>query len=203
MSTYTGTITSTVSLAGISVSSTQQRTGSGQMGYIADLPVALSGELTTRTDDTTGVITLGSGHGITTSDLVDVYFSDGSVQYGCTVTAADSTTITVGSGEGDVLPAQGASVDVGVVQKLDVDLEGDDLKMFAAVCTTAAHITLLDSGGVEADKSLIGSEAWTWVYDTGVTNPVAGDTIVEVHASNASLANEGVLKIGALVDANA
>jgi len=204
MSSFTGTINSSVSIGGVAVSSNLQRTGSGLANYIADLPIAKAGTLSTRTSDTAGIITLAAGHGITDADEVDVYFSDGSVAYAATVTAYDTTTITIAGASGDALPTEDAAVTVGVVQDLDVDIEGDDLKMLAIHATSAASVILTtdDSGDtVELAKLLTANEAYTWAYDTGVTNPIASDTITHIQASCGSSSAAGVFKLAALVDA--
>jgi len=82
----------------------------------------IHGELTTRTDDDTGVITVVSdsnaGHGITTADTLDVFFDDGTTagqRQGMTVTSVTNKAITVDGGTGAVLPVLNALVTVKVV----------------------------------------------------------------------------------------
>src|SRR5688572_26126622 len=66
------------------------------------IPVAVAGVLTTRTDDDTGVITTTSAHGLQVGDRVDIYWDVG-IRRGMLVSAVGSaTTITVGTGVGDV-----------------------------------------------------------------------------------------------------
>ena len=77
----TGTISKTIAIAGINVAAQAQRTDNGQIAQEVTLPAGKAGSLTTRTDDDTGVATLTPGHGITTSDTVDVYWAGG-VRYG-------------------------------------------------------------------------------------------------------------------------
>jgi hypothetical protein len=73
---------------------------------------AKSGTLTTRVDADTAILTLASGHGITNSDTVDVYWDDGR-RNGLTVTAYDGATITIDAGVGDGFPAQGTAITCG------------------------------------------------------------------------------------------
>lgn len=67
----------------------------------------IDGQLTTRTDDDTGVVTVISdsndGHGITTSSTVDVYWQSGQ-RIGMSVSAVTNKAVTVDGGAGDALP---------------------------------------------------------------------------------------------------
>ena len=101
----TTTYSSTVQGGGISVQESVTRSGDSTVAAQIALPAGKSGTLTTRTDDNTGVVTVASGHGITDSDTVDVYWSTGR-RYGVDVTATDSTTISIDLGAGDNLPAK-------------------------------------------------------------------------------------------------
>lgn len=92
--------------------------------YIARLALfdIIHGELTTRTDDNTGVITVVSasngGHGITTSETVAVFFDDGTTSgeiKGMPVSAVTNKAITVDGGSGEVLPAVNSLVTLKVV----------------------------------------------------------------------------------------
>lgn len=68
----------------------------------------IDGQLTTRTDADTGVITVESdsdgGHSITTSSKLDVYFQGGQ-RIGMDVTGVTNKAITVDAGTGDDLPS--------------------------------------------------------------------------------------------------
>lgn len=72
----------------------------------------VEGTLSTRTDGDTGVCTLSSGHLITVSDTVSVWWSGGD-RKGMTVTAVNGSLVTVDAGTGDNLPATSSAVDVG------------------------------------------------------------------------------------------
>ena len=70
-----------------------------------------AGTLTTKTDADTGIVTLPTGHGITDSGTVSVSWSGGG-RGDMTVTAYDTTTVSVDGGSGDDLPAQDTAVSV-------------------------------------------------------------------------------------------
>lgn len=64
--------------------------------------LGLSAQLTTRTDDNTGVATCLTGHGIETADIVDVYWLGG---FRTGMAATTSTNdVTLEGGTGDALP---------------------------------------------------------------------------------------------------
>ena len=110
------------------------------------------GTLSSRTDDDTGDVTLSSGHGIVTSDKVDVYWAAG-VRYGMTATVAGAV-VTVDGGAGDVLPAA-STTGMAVVKQTELnplDLDGDNADVIAVVyrnaldITAKAHADFQDSG---------------------------------------------------------
>lgn len=91
----------------------------------------------------TQVVTLGSGHGFTTSDTVDVYLVGGAAKFrtGLTITAYDATTITVDllSGTGDFLSYAGSVIVARPAQEVTVFFgpNGDysfTAKSIASVC---------------------------------------------------------------------
>jgi len=111
-----------------------------------------NGALTTRTDNDTGVVTLSTGHGIATSDVVDVYWSGG-VRYGMTATVAGNL-VTVDGGAGDNLPVLSTTI-TAVAKQVEMnplDLDGDTAQVIAVVYRNAsdtganAHMDLQDSG---------------------------------------------------------
>lgn len=70
---------------------------------VGDYAVA-DAQLTTRTDNDTGVITIvGGNRGLTTSETLNVYWSGGS-RTGMTITNVTGATVTVDGGSGDNLP---------------------------------------------------------------------------------------------------
>jgi hypothetical protein len=67
-----------------------------------------SAQLTTRTDDNTGVATCLTGHGIETADVVDAYWLGG-FRKGMTATTS-TNAVTLDGGSGDVLPVQNTAL---------------------------------------------------------------------------------------------
>lgn len=195
----TGEISSTISVAGQSFTGVATRTGDGQNAHDPTLPAALSGTLTTRTDADTGVITLAEGHGITDADTVNV-FSAGAVQYGCTVTAYDSTTISIDLGSGDDLPAQDTTVLVAKQVEIESVFDGDDVAMIVAMANLRAHIEFQEAGGTSIlGVELTANEPWQWLSSQGLANPLTGNPVGKIQAS-AGTAASTQLRIGVVRD---
>src|SRR5690606_6519409 len=93
------------------------------------LPAAFAGELTTRTDNDTGVVTVeDSEHTIETGDTVDAYWIDADglmqVRYGMEATVS-TVEITLDGGAGENLPAEDTEVTVSAQVEIDTDFAGD------------------------------------------------------------------------------
>ncbi len=195
----TGNVTSTVAVAGLTMTSAASRTADGVIGQEIALPAGKAGTLSTRTDDDTGVVTLASGHGVTTQDTVDVFWSGGAA-YGFAVTNVATDDVTIDLGSGDVLPAQDTVVVVTPRVEIEIDLDGDAIALIAAHCTKRRHIEFT----TDADSSLLAVEltaleVWQWINDQGVTNPLASGAVGKIQATCGE-ASAATLKVGALYD---
>ena len=193
-----------------SINHSKIRTGDDLIDLQVTLPAGKSGTLTTRTDDDTGVVTVASGHGITGSDTVDVYWSGGR-RYGVDVTATAATTIDIDLGAGDNLPA--ASTAVVVVKQVIVNkaIDGDNVAIIGFLAELAAstgfgvRITFFDavSGGGSAVGNGIDLDPNSpFVLDVegGATNLLTGSPILSFVASNGDGSNACTLKIQGLQD---
>ena len=193
-----------------SINQSKIRTGDDLIDLQVTLPAGKSGTLTTRTDDDTGIVTVASGHGITGSDTVDVYWSGGR-RYGVDVTATAATTIDIDLGAGDNLPA--ASTAVVIVKQVVVNkaIDGDNVAIIGFLAELAAstgfgvRITFFDavSGGGSAVGNGIDLDPNSpFVLDVegGATNLLTGSPILSFVASNGDGSNACTLKIQGLQD---
>ncbi len=196
-----------LSVGGVAIQKAVTRTGDHPNTYEISLPAGKSGTLTTRTDDDTGVLTVASGHGITDSDTVDVYWSGG-MRYGVDVTATTSTTISIDLGSGDVLPA--ASTAIVVTKQVDINthIDGDNVQIIAIAAeytdqasADKAHVDMQDSGGATIEEIDLTANV-PRVYDItgGDTNVFTGNPITQTKASNGSSTAAATLKILSLED---
>jgi len=191
-------ITKTANIGGVSIASSQTRTQEDERVVTITLPAGKSGTLTTRTDNDTGVITVASGHGITDTDTVGVYW-DGGSRYGVDVTATSSTTISIDAGSGTNLPTASTAVTVALQSSHAVAFAGDSLEVIAIGCPRRCSVEFLNSSPTSLLRyDIPTSEGRLWVKTTDVTNPLASGTVATVKASNGST-TEATLQIGLLV----
>lgn len=127
---------------------------------VKDVPAIVTaqsaGTLTTRTDNDTGVVTLATGHGITTGMKCDVYWTGGK-RYGMDATVA-TNAITLDGGAGDNLPTE-ATENIAVVKQLDVEVnfDGDDAQIIGVFYRNPSdtgangHLDLLDAGAASIE----------------------------------------------------
>ncbi len=200
----TGRIVSTTYIGGIEITGTIERAGSMQFGGDAlTLPAGSEGTLTMRTSGTAGVATLGAGHGIAGLDVVDVFW-DGGLRYGVVIDAVDGNAVSFGGvtpGAGDDLPAQGTALVMTKQMTVDVDFDGDLLRMIAARANLRAHLDFQDAGGSSLEAvELRANEPWQWATGTGVANPLGGNAVAAVRAA-AGTGAETTLKLGGLYEA--
>lgn len=164
--------------------------------YIITVPAGKAGSLTTRTDDNTGVATLSTGHGLATSDVVDVYWSGG-VRYGMTATVA-TNAVTVDGGAGDVLPAQDTAVVLCEQVAVTCNIDGDNIELIGVLLkcdgdsAAKGHVDFLDSGNAQIHETDLvrydQAGGFNHVADiaNGDTNNYTGNPITQAKCSNGS-----------------
>ena len=169
------------------------------------VPAALSFTVTARTDATNFEIShADSTHGLTTSDLVDLFWEDGA-RYGCTISTVDSETLTITGGAGDDIPttavADGLEVATSAGVNVDLDLDGDLAKLIALSASQRGAVEFRTASTSSLLCKVPGSyKGYVWASTTGVTNPFAGDTLSLVRLSNASVLTASEVLIGILYD---
>ncbi len=177
-----------------------------------DIPVALVGELTTRTDDDTGIITLVADHGITTADFVDLYDATTGelLRKDVDITAADSTTISINVGTGSNLPVVNTDLIVGKQVPFLPTILPDTIKLFGIQlkipgATTKGRVCFKDAspavaGSGDGDINLVANAGQIFNVEGGADNPLAGDPVVTGVVSQANTTLPAVLQIISLED---
>lgn len=187
-------------IGGISLSSTLTRTADGQIGHDVTLNAAKAGTLSTRTSDTVGTLTLEGGHGIQDGDTIDVYW-DGGRRYDVTVGTVAGNDVPISGGAGDVLPAEDTAVTAAKQHVIDTDLDGDLLEAIGAIATARVHLGFYNTGASLAlSLDLSATELWHWLNGGTASNPLAGESIDYVVATQAGSASTANLKLGILYD---
>jgi len=196
----TGQIVSSIVVGGIQFSSSVSRSAEGQISHSVVLPAGIAGAISAA-----GVDGLPTGHGIVATDIIDVHWSDPSTgdhkcRCGLTVDTDAANAITFDetpAGVGDTLPAEDTAVVVSLRTTIDTDWDGDLLEMIAAKNTVRALADFRSaSASIMALKQVAG-EAWSWVSNQGIANPVTGDPISSIVISNGST-TAGTFYIGLL-----
>lgn len=198
--------------AGVSIQKSVTRSGDGSIGHEVTLPAAKAGTLSTRTDNDTGVVTLSGGHGIATSDVVDVYWtvSGGGVRYGMTATVA-TNDVTVDGGAGDNLPAQASAVTLVKQVTIVTAIDGDNVEILgfsleftdASNVTSKGHVDCQDSGDASIEEiDLTANTPVVYDIDGGASNVFTGNIITTVKASNGDSSNSATLKIVGVQDSS-
>lgn len=147
---------------------------------------AKSGTLTTRTDDNTGTFTMASGHGFSTSDKVDVFWSGGSRRQMDATVTGDSVVLDGGSG--DVLPAATTAITAMTPTSVSMAFTGNDIEALAASCplNVSGWVVFKASGGSDIAVFRIpaGEVSKVWASGLGITNPLASATVATVEFSH-------------------
>jgi hypothetical protein len=154
---------------------------------------AKAGTLATRSSATAGTLTLGSGHGITDGQRIDIYFSGG-YAYGATVGTVSGTSVpftgavgTAGTG-GEALPAQTSAVTACVANEESFNVTAANLKYLSAYSPVSGVSAL--AVFAESDNTVVkvapisgGPGAYQWTVGSGAASPF-GDNVAKVFMSH-------------------
>ena len=188
-----------------------QRTNSGTIALEDTLDTAKAGTLSTRTDNNTGTLTLGSGHGITDGQIIDIYWSGG-VQRTATVGTVSGTSVPFDLGIGDNLPIATTAITACIQKAINLAIDGDNADILAVILETndkslrtAANVQFLDgSSAVIAEIDLVANVPQVWDIEGGSANPFTGNPITNLKATqaNSTSTETYTLKIVGVQDAS-
>ena len=198
----TGKCNQTLSLPGVSISTTIDRSASGGVPpQDVAVPAAKAGTLSTRIDNTDGELTMADmDHGIETGDKITIFW-DGGIAYQATVGTVTGKAVPFTGAKGDNLPDVETAVTAGVITVLDVDFDGDKLKMFAAMSNRRGHVVFEDSDdAVLSAAELVANEPYLYIDGIIATNPLAGKPVDEVHVANGDATAPATFKMGGVYD---
>lgn len=189
--------TKTVAIGGKTLKETTTVTGEASILQEESIPGADAGSLTTRTDDDTGVVTVDeSGHNFTDSDVVDVYWTEGS-RRNMTITSVTVNAVSVDGGSGDNLPTQDTDVTIVIPVELDVVFTGTNVKALAVYSEARGQFVFNDAGGEELFKRVGAGGVWEWHDENGEDNPVTGDSIITVAVSQEAVTAK-IMQVGVI-----
>lgn len=185
------TITKNFSIAGKSFSHAQTiSTDELANSLEAEIPVALAGVLTVRTDANTGSLTMDSvSHGLIATNKIDLYWDNADGTSGqrrnVTVGVVAGAVVAIDLGAGDDLPIATTVIQAALVQVYTVSIIGDDIAtLLGTVDFAKGTIVLLDTGGtVEClYMEIIAGGSYDWLG--AGTNPIATKTIDTIHMTH-------------------
>jgi hypothetical protein len=182
-STYNRALT----YANLSFSLSQTISSDAAIPFSIEVAAAKTGTLTTRTDNDTGTLTMSGGHGITTGQRLDLYWSGGS-RYGMTVGTVATNSVPIDGGAGDNLPVQDTAITAMVPTEQALAVVGDNVTVIAVSCPVGGTVVFADGSNVtlaavELDSTVT---SYVWTSADGGTNPLAGDTVAKVFISHPS-----------------
>lgn len=166
----------------------------GVGGCDPSIQAAKAGTLTVRTDNDTGTIVMGSGgHGIGTGNKIHVYWEDPTTGvtkcHRTTAGTVAGTSVPVDTGVGDNLPLVSTAVRVCKCSTENLPVVGNDLvSLVVSSGNVNVHCVaeLLDADGTTIHLAVLNLTypTYIWTNTNGVTNPIAGDTVVTVRLSH-------------------
>jgi len=189
----TSNVNKSVSIGGTSYSGYITSSSYGVVTHVpaVTLPAAKTGNITTRTDDNTGTLTMDTGHGLSTGKI-DVYWEVGGTK-GCRRNMDGTVTgdsIAIDGGTGDVLPADESEITAVAPVTESVSLNADNLKLIALNISTDAHCSMSVGTGTYTEGAAMELNDGTfkrtrvWESQTDGTNPLdAADSFTTLKLS--------------------
>lgn len=186
-------------IAGAPLNSSLSRSADGAIRHgPITLPAAETGTLSTRTTDTTGVLTV-TGTTFLIGDTIDIYW-DGGRRYDVDVDNVVGDDVTFSGGAGDILPAAAAPVTAAKQVAIATDFDGANLVAIGALCTARGHLSFQESGITELSVDLNSREAWFWLDQSTAPNPLVSTLVGAIKASQAGSVAAATLDLGVLYD---
>ena len=164
-------------------------TSDGELTKNPELGPAKIGALTTRTSDTVGTLTMDTGHGISTGNRLDIYWTESGVKgsrYGVTVGTVAGDSVPFSLGAGSNLPSDETAITAMVPRLETFAYDKDDIVLFAAMCQAAQSTVIVRD--VTPNNLVVAvmdgpTDCYVWDSASGVTTPFSADT-VDVYLSH-------------------
>lgn len=177
-----------------SITETETVTVSSKESVSATIPAAKDGDLTTRTDDDTGVVTFDSGHGFATNNVIDLFWSGGQRRAMTATVAGDAVTLDGGSG--DVLPVVNTAVTGMVPTEIPFVVDGNTVEVLSLYSPRPGFIAFEDDLSAEINTAIYTFDAagGQIALEPGGTNPLANTTTSVVKFSHNDSSQSRVMK---------
>jgi hypothetical protein len=162
---------------------------------------AQPGVLTTHTDSTHGTLTMtNSGHGIITGQRIDLYWATGQT-FNVTVGTVSGTSVPITLSTG-TLPIATTPIVVGIATETLIAVTGNNLSamLYVAPPGVGAYF-VTDTSGADVNAQYVygaNGGSYNWYTGNGITNPLAGDTIISIWMSHNDINGADILQAGFL-----
>lgn len=195
-----------LSLGGVSIQKSINRTGDHANAYEVNLPVAWPLSAWVKTDADTAAGNLPAGHG-QTSGTYDVYWTGGKLIGATGTVTGDALALDLGTG--DAYPASGNTT-VKVCKQVSVNaaIDGDAIAILAVSLeyvdpnsTAVGYIDLKDAGAASIEAiNLAANAPLTYDIAGGATNVFTGNPITVAKCSHNNTSYAATLKLLSLED---
>lgn len=183
------------SLGGVSFAASVQLSADAVYSDVTSVPVAQPSTLSTRTDNTTGTLTMtNSSHGITTGAKIDMYFSGGLARRFVTVGTVSGVSVPFSAGSGDNLPIATTAVVACVPNKEPYPLTVANLIAMGLQSDFECQFTFMESDLTTEDRavhivpSANGIMTVSFWYLGLTSNPFTGTTVAWCYMSHGDVA---------------
>jgi len=163
------------------------------------LAIAKVGQLTTRTDNDTGTLTMVAGHGIATGNRLDLFWTEAGVKgqrRGVVVGTVSVNSVPIDLGAGDNLPTNLTAITAQVPAVEEFLVTGSNAQFIGGKSSRRGIIVLTDGSDVEKLAMVLPGDtggAYQWYTGSGITNPIAAQTITKAYFSNGDSVNTNEL----------
>ncbi len=182
------TMVRSLSVGGRTLAKTNTNNGDGGIIVEPDggIEAAKAGSMTTRTDNTVGVLTMAAGHGWANGNHVDVYWlsGGGGARYNVNVATVATNAITINGGTGDILPTTvGTAVTAMIPHVENMNMDGSSLIGIYAKSGARGKIRFINGSATEIYSptftTATGGDSVIWVEGETGANPVVGEVELE------------------------
>ncbi len=168
-----------------SQSTVQVSDGGGHVSSPVTVPAAQAATLTTRTNGTSGSLTMtSSSHGITTGQRVDLYWTGGHC-YGAVVGTVSGTTVPISSvAGGDALPSASTAILVGICTSVAFPCTGNNMQVLVMDTPQSGYFVFNDGSANNYAAFVTGGQGAMWVTGDAGANPLAGAAVTTLYVSH-------------------
>lgn len=190
-----GVYTRTFVFGGVTFGAVTNPTASFSIPWGQTIAPAKIGQLTTRTSNTAGTLTMNAGHGFTNGQRIDIYWSGGAA-YAATIGTVSTNSVPFTGAAGTNLPANNTAITAIVPYTGSYVVTGNNVAVIAASCPQGGIVVFADVSNVTLFAiTILPANATSYVYSStdGGTNPLAGAAVANLFLSQGNANQSSIL----------